>query len=259
MINTNNSDLTQVKTSESRELAVRYVLNHLATTSKSGKYFFVKDRSKNISQDEILQIMVNMMPQVPKEILSMAVTNYQNVISGLLMEGKSVSTLLFHATPTLRGTSEDGTWNPEENQIEVSFRQGKRIREMVKTTSVVVNGMREGCYLIAKVTDNTTGATDGTATAGRCITLQGTNIKVEGDAPEVGITLTNEETGEIVSLSVEEDLVVNTATKVAVQLPSDLPEAQYKLTITAQNRVVKGEYTKTVHEASTSIYVSPRA
>lgn len=255
-----NNDLTKVNVESINELLVRYVENPFNTDGSKGKYFFTKDRTTNVDQETILQLMYNAMPQVRKEQLAMAVTIFQNIIADLLMQGKSVSTLLFHATPTLRGASNDGSWNHDENQIEVSFRQGKRIRDMIKTTKVVVVGEKETNYQILSVFDHTTRATDGTATAGRCLTLTGKNIKVEGDAPEVGIQLTNEATNQKVSISIDEDLVTNTATKVTMQLPAGIPEGQYNLTITSQSKWGKHKtmFTKKTHEFSTSVFISPR-
>lgn len=241
---------------EENVLKAHYVPNNLKKEGQKGKYFFRKDHIKNVDHDTLLQRTFDAIPGVRKETLQLAVDTYQNMAAVALMNGESVSTRLFHATATLRGSSENGRWNDEENHIVVSFRQGKRIRELIANTRVDVLGPKTAVYCISDVVDHATGATDGTATINRCLTLVGTGLMVEGDLPEVGMSLTNEASGEYRNYGMDY-IVHNKSTMVIIQMPADLEEGQYTLTLTSQGKSKGDKFTRATHQVSISLYLSP--
>ena len=68
--------------------------------------------------------------------------------------------------------------------------------------------------------------------AGRIFTLNGKNIKVAGDDPSVGITLTSSDS---VVTKIEGDLLYqNTPSKVAFIVPENLEDGEYELKLTTQ-------------------------
>jgi hypothetical protein len=167
------------------------------------------------------------------ETLAHAVKLFNRVVARCLANGYLVNTGLFCIAPLFRGVVEHGVWDPERNSVGFSVTQDKELREVVAEASVHVLGKKGDVMYTRSGEDMAMHETDGTATAGRCYTVYGKMLKVEGEDPSVGVSLTNEETGEVTQLG-EDLLVVNQPSRVMVQLPDDLPEGRYTLAITTQ-------------------------
>jgi hypothetical protein len=85
---------------------------------------------------------------------------------------------------------------------------------------------------IAAGEDASTRAQDFSATAERNYMLTGKNIKVTGDDPSVGITLTDSK-GKVTRLT-PDMIAVNEPSKLLILLPAGLADDDYTLTITTQ-------------------------
>ena len=80
--------------------------------------------------------------------------------------------------------------------------------------------------------------------AGRAFTLHGKNIKVVGDDPSVGITLTNSDS---VETKIEGDLIIqNDPSKVVFIVPESTADGEYELKLVTQYSG-GGVYLKTPH------------
>ena len=105
---------------------------------------------------------------------------------------------------------------------------------------------------ILEVEDRDTGLKDGTVTAGRGIYVRGANLKVVGDDPSVGVTLTPE-SGEPVKLK-ETDFLANNPSELILLLPAGLATGTYTLTVTT--RYSKGStILKTPRSVSATVVV----
>ena len=151
----------------------------------------------------------------------------------MLASGWRINDELFDAMVQARGLTYNGEWDPLVNSLYVNFQQGKELREALKDVEVVVAGKRQKPFYISGCLDQATGRTDFVATAGRCFTLTGKNLKVMGTHPSVGITLMNKE-GESIRIG-EECMVVNWPSKLRFIIPEDMPEGEYELRVTTQS------------------------
>jgi hypothetical protein len=158
---------------------------------------------------------------------------YHRVITEILSEGNSVNTGLFHAIPRLRGFADGDLWNPEKNSVYISFTQDKELRDAMTNAKVHVLGFKGSPIFISEARDSGTDKRDGTATIGYSLTLYGRMLKVVGDHPSVGITLTNEADGQTLRMR-PGHVMVNYPRRIMLQIPEDLPEGRYVLTITTQ-------------------------
>ena len=84
-------------------------------------------------------------------------------------------------------------WDPATNEIYVNLIQGKELREAIRETTINVIGEKGATMYLSTSLDAATGLGLFNATAGANLTLTGKNIKVVGDDPSVGITLTDGE------------------------------------------------------------------
>ena len=114
----------------------------------------------------------------------------KRAVKRLLLNGMRVNNGLFEAVPQCRGLVHGTAWDPEANEIYVNFTQGKELREAIADVVVNVIGEKGAAMYLSSSLDAATGLGLFNATAGANLTLTGKNIKVVGDDPSVGITLT---------------------------------------------------------------------
>ena len=177
----------------------------------------------------------------------------KRVIKRLLMTGMSVNTGLYYASVSFRGVVENSTWNPAKNSIVVNFNVGADLREAIKQTTVGIIGEKGSAMYIGSVQDAATRAQDASATAGRAFTLTGGKLKVAGDNPAVGITLTDSKGTET---KVTEDLwVTNDPSKLTFIIPAGLANGTYELKVTTQFSGNSKELLKTSRSVVKTIYI----
>ena len=177
----------------------------------------------------------------------------KRVIKRLLMTGMSVNTGLYYASVSFRGVVENSTWNPAKNSIVVNFNVGADLREAIKQTTVGIIGEKGSAMYIGSVQDAATRAQDASATAGRAFTLAGGKLKVVGDNPAVGITLTDSKGTET---KVTEDLwVTNDPSKLTFIMPADLADGTYELKVTTQFSGNSKTLLKTPRSVVKTIYI----
>lgn len=189
--------------------------------------------SNTANLQRIIDEMMKESSSVPREVVEIVLKNERMTMKRLLMSGWRINDELFDAMVQARGLTYNGEWDPQVNSLYVNFQQGKELREALKDVEVVVAGKRQKPFYISGCWDQATGRTDFVATAGRCFTLTGKNLKVLGTHPSVGITLTNE-AGECIRIG-EECMVVNWPSKLRFIIPEDMPAGEYELRVTTQS------------------------
>ena len=196
-------------------------------------YLFRVLPSNTTNLQRIIDEMMKESASVPREVVELVLKNERMTMKRLLVSGWRINDELFDAMVQARGLTYNGEWDPQVNSLYVNFQQGKELREALKDVEVVVAGKRQMPFYISGCWDQATGRTDFVATAGRCFTLTGKNLKVMGTHPSVGITLTNE-AGECIRIG-EECMVVNWPSKLRFIIPEDMPEGEYELRVTTQS------------------------
>lgn len=177
----------------------------------------------------------------------------KRVIKRLLMTGMSVNTGLYYASVSFRGVVENSTWNPAKNSIVVNFNVGADLREAIKQTTVGIIGEKGSAMYIGSVQDAATRAQDASATAGRAFTITGGKLRVAGDNPSVGITLTDSKGTET---KVTEDLwVTNDPSKLTFIIPAGLANDTYELKVTTQFSGNSKEQLKAPRSVVKTIYI----
>ena len=189
--------------------------------------------SNTANLQRIIDEMMKESASVSREVVEIVLKRERNTMKRLLASGWRINDELFDAMVQARGLTYNGEWDPQVNSLYVNFQQGKELREALKDVEVVVAGKRQKPFYISGCWDQATGRTDFVATAGRCFTLTGKNLKVMGTHPSVGITLTNE-AGECIRIG-EECMVVNWPSKLRFIIPEDMPEGEYELRVTTQS------------------------
>ena len=169
--------------------------NTLTVDDKDDKILTLVSAGTADKQRLINEIM-EINPGLERETVEAVINLEQRVLKKLLLTGYRVNTGLFSAVAQFTGTVENNVFDPARNSIRVAMTQGKELREAIEATTVNIVGEKGSAMYVAGGTDTATSLSGFTATAGRNFTLTGQRIKLAGDDPSVGITLTDAE-GEV--------------------------------------------------------------
>ena len=140
-------------------------------------------------KERVIAEMMAVNPGLERETLRHVLDLENRVVMKLLLNGMRVNNGLFEAAPQCKGVVRGTAWDPAVNSIYVNFKQGKEMREAIRSTTINVIGEKGSTFYLSTSLDAATGATDFSATPGANLTLTGRNIKVAGDDPSVGIAL----------------------------------------------------------------------
>ena len=191
-------------------------------------------------RERIIAEMMKVNPGLEQETLQMVFELEKRVVKELLLTGMRVNTGLYSAEVGARGVILGGVWDDTRNSLYVNFTQGADLREAIGQTKVNileaeknVRYIQDGYADGADVDADTRAPQDGiVATAGRAFTVKGNKLKIAGDDPSVGITLTDAE-GEETKVPLE-TIYVNEPKRLTFLIPAGLADGRYTLTVTTQ-------------------------
>ena len=164
------------------------------------------------------------LPGMNVETVRMVLEAERRVIQELLLSGVRVNSGLYVAELQCKGPCLGDRWDAKRNSIRANFRPGKTLREALSDVDARILG--EAGPAIRMNGDAFVAA------SGHNLTLTGKNIKVAGDDPSVGVTLTSS-TGDEVRIG-EGRIAWNAPSKLILQIPSGLPAGDYTLRVTTQ-------------------------
>ena len=229
------------------------IADNTVTKDDTDDKIFVIVSLGTADKERIIAEMMDMNPGVEPEMMRLVLDLEKRAVKRLLLNGMRVNNGLFEAVPQCRGLVRGTAWDPEANEIYVNFTQGKELREAIADVVVNVIGEKGAAMYLSTSLDAATGLGLFNATAGANLTLTGKNIKVVGDDPSVGITLTPAE-GEPVKLAAN-DIFVNNPSELLLILPTGLEDGTYTLTITTQYSRSSSGTLKTPRSASKTVFV----
>lgn len=231
-----------------------WLVDNTVTADNKTDKIFQLESTRSADQNYIIDRMVAKNPGLHRDTMELAVKLHNEVVAEEVLNGVSVTTGLFHAVAQFRGTAGPGdTWDPKKNSVYISFTQGKTLREAIAETRIDILGDRPKQFYIGSGYDVATKATDFSATAGRSFTVYGRNIALAGDDPSVGVSLTSMQTQEVTRLT-NDMIVLSEPSRLIIQLPADLDDGEYTLTVTTQF-TNGGKLLKNPHSTSQSIYI----
>lgn len=205
--------------------------NSVTVDNKDDK-ILVLESAGSLTEKDILDRMMKEITGLKEETLNHAVTLYNRIVMESLLNGYTVNTGLFYASPSFQGVIEGGVWNKEKNSIKVNFQQGKTLRDEIAKTKVEILGEKADIMYVIEVEDKKTGLKDGTASPGFGFVIKGRNLKVGGTDESVGVYLVNE------SQSAEKlpdyQIIKNMPSELIIQIPTGLLVGPYTLRITTQ-------------------------
>lgn len=208
------------------------VADNPVTVDDLNDHIFAVSYAGTADKERIIAEMMKVNPGLEIENLRMVVDIQNRVITDLLLRGMKVNNGLFEARVVCRGVAHGTTWNPAVNSLYVHFQQSRELREAVRKVKVNVEGQKPAPNYIAASVNSLAKDRRFVATAGRNFSLKGKNLKLAGDDPSVGITLTDKE-GNVIPIEFDR-IDINQPKFIQILMPESLAEGVYTLTLTTQ-------------------------
>lgn len=231
-------------------LNVQSVLNPLA--KEKGETNFVLVSNGTADFDRVISEMMAVNPGLERETIEMVVKLEHRIIQKLTMNGMRVSNGLFSAVASPKGKG-GASWDPKVNTLNINITQGANWRDAVRNTTVNVIGHKSDVMYITSLMNAATRATNGTATQGRPLRVEGSYLKVAGTDPSVGIYFIDSE-GEETQVT-EDFWSVNEPKTLSFVVPAELANGVYTLRITTQYSGKNNTYIKTPRTVERTVYV----
>ena len=124
-------------------------------------------------------------------------------------------------------------WDSSEHSLQLLATATAEVRDAIKNIVAEVRGMAQSGMFINSLTDVVSGEVNTRITPGGGVNLSGVKIKIAGDAPDVGLYLTEINSG-IVTKFPMTSIPVNDPSKITFIVPPDFKAGDYRLSITTQ-------------------------
>ena len=222
--------------------------NAVTADNKTDKILLL-ETAGSMNLDDILEEMYETNTGLQRETLRHVVELYHRIVKNAVLRGVQVNTGLFYAVAKFLGVIEGGKWDPEKNSVYIALTQGRELREEIAETAVSILGEKANVMYILETEDRKSGRS---ATADKNFFVRGAMLKVMGDDPAVGVTLTDSKG--IVTKIDDDDITINKPSELTLLLPTGLEDGEYTLTVTTQYS--KGNVSlKSPRSASTQVWI----
>ena len=213
------------------QINVQMMDNAVTKDNPDDKIFTVISNG-TADKERLIAEMMKVNPGLEEETLRHVLDLENRVTIDLLMKGMRVNNGLYDVALQCKGVVQGTAWDPNVNTLYANFTQGKEVRETIADAVINVQGEKGATMYFSSSEDAATGAKEFHATAGSNFTLTGKNIKVVGDDPSVGITLTSSDDTE--TKITGGAIGVNQPSKLVFIIPAGLEDGDYTLTVTTQ-------------------------
>nr|WP_319397274.1 DNA-binding domain-containing protein [uncultured Carboxylicivirga sp.] len=187
----------------------------------------------SLNLDDVVDgIIANRSEYQPETIRSIGTLIF-NEIGDKLKDGYNINTPLFSASLAVSGVfnSKTASFSGSNHKLKINLRTHGAFLAELQKLEVEVLGVADVGGVIGKVIDSQTAEEDSTITPNDVIQIEGTKIKVEGEADTVGAFLVNQTN----SVRVKMDRIVsNNPSELLVLLPA-LDTGDYQLQIVTQH------------------------
>ncbi|MGV8095655.1 MAG: DUF4469 domain-containing protein [Mangrovibacterium sp.] len=210
-------------------------LYDLAITERKDDRFGRVVITKSLTEDDLVQKAVSRRTDLNAVTLKASLDILKGIAVEELTNGASVRFGLGYFNLKTNGVfvGDNARWDSSQHSLDIHVTPTGEFRNAVKAVSVDVRGMATSGLAINSVTDVASGQENTRLTPGGGVNITGSRIKIDGDGPGVGLSLTNQDTSEVTAIP-NTSILVNDPSKVTLILPAGLPAGDYKLSICTQ-------------------------
>ena len=210
-------------------------LYDLAITPGSNKRFGKVLTKRFLKEDDLIAIAVSRRTELNPSTLRAAMNMLHEIAMEELLNGASVNfgPGIFKLAVNGAFTTEESEWNSEEHKVVLQVTPTTQLYQMMEKVEVKVRGMAPVSTCINTVRELPNGKINASITRGNAVELQGVKLKIAGDNPANGITLTNIVSGETTVIPAA-SLVANFPKNIIFILPISMEPGDYQLALTTQ-------------------------
>lgn len=227
--------MNMLMTAEDEKTMIHVELYENMLTQQSGDYTGRIRSTGTLYNKQIAARIVKERSEYRQETIENILSIADRIKCQALAEGKNINDGVGQYTLGVQGSfvGEDAPFNQNIHSIAVNFVAGKELRTMLKNVKVETAGIATTGPVVNAVFDTMSDTENGTLTAGGPVVISGRNIKIVGDDPSVGITLTaDDETRSTLKITT---LVHNNPSQITAILPKELDDTKgYYLDVTTQ-------------------------
>jgi hypothetical protein len=215
--------------------SVTVELYDLTITERKDDRFGRVVTSKSLDENDLINIAVSRRTDLSGSTMRATMDILKEIAREQIVNGASVSFGLGYFGLGVNGVfiGDNAKWDAAIHSLSIRVTPTADLRNAAKAAVVDVRGMAEIGTVINSVTDVSSGEMNSRLTAGGGVNITGSKIKIDGDNPAIGITLTNEAT-QAVTLIPKTTILVNDPSKISFIVPATLATGDYKLSITTQ-------------------------
>ena len=210
-------------------------LYDLAITERKDDRFGRVVITKSLTEDNLVQKAVSRRTDLNAITLKASLDILREIAMEEVTNGASVRFGLGYFNLKANGVfvGDNARWDTSQHSLVINTTPTAEFRSAVKATTVDVRGMAASGLAINTVTDVASGEENTRLTPGGGVNITGSRIKIEGDGPGVGLSLTNQDTSEVTAIP-KTSILVNDPSKITFVVPASLTAGDYKLSICTQ-------------------------
>ena len=210
-------------------------LYDLILTERTDDRFGRVVTTKSLTEDDLVKIAVARRTDLNAVTLKASLEILKEIAKEQIANGASVSFGLGYFGLEVKGVfiGDNPRWDSKQHNLSVRVTPNADLRQTIRNVSVDVRGMASVGVVINSLTDVASGEMNTRLTPSGGVNLTGSKIKIAGDNPANGISLINQATEAVTTISAT-TILINEPSKITFIIPADLPAGDYKLRITTQ-------------------------
>jgi len=210
-------------------------LYNLAITERKDDRFGRVIITRSLTEDDLVKKAVLRRTDLNAVTLKASLDILKEIAMEEVVNGASVQFGLSYYRLNATGVfiGDNAQWDSSRHSLKINSTPTDEFRQAVKAISVTVRGMAASGPAINSLTDVASGEENTRITPGGGVILAGKRIKIEGEHPNVGLTLINQDTNDVITVP-KTSILENNPSKITFIAPVDLPAGNYKLSVCTQ-------------------------
>jgi len=211
-------------------------LYDLTLTERKDDRFGRVVTTKSLNEDDLISIAVSRRTDLNPTTMKSALSIMKDIAIEQIANGASVKFGLGYFNLGVSGVfiGDNARWDSSQQSLWVKASPCSELRQAVAACAIDVRGMAAVGVAINTLVDVASGEESSRLTPGGGVNITGSKIKIDGEDPSVGLKLINESTKAEVPIP-KTSILVNTPSKITFIVPVDLPNGDYKLSLTTQH------------------------
>ena len=211
---------------------LKYTLQENLLTERPDDYMAQTIATRSYDKEAVIELILRRGSLLTRTDVLAVLNGLEETVADIIKDGGTVNLPLFNTSFSISGVFDSpmDTFDGGRHKLNVNLSKGTLLRDTEKQVRFTKTDALPPAFSIAEIKDVVSGTTNTLLTPGGVIQLWGSNLKLAGDHPDVGLWFVPE-TGEAVKATV---IVTNKPASLIAMIPSGLTAGNYRLRIATQ-------------------------